>query len=183
MYIATKLKKESIIEYLLYMWQIEDLIRAFRFDIDKINEAVIVPYELSDDEKKTLYEWYESLIDMMRREDVQQKDHIQLNRNVIIELNEFHSDLMRSGLEAAYNAQYNALLPSFAQLRQKQSQADISDIELGVNFLYGVMLLNMKKAEISEDTRKTQADVSRFLALLNHHHLRYLKGELRFNQD
>ena len=36
MYISQQLKKQNIAEYLLYMWQIEDLIRANRFDMESI---------------------------------------------------------------------------------------------------------------------------------------------------
>ena len=36
MYIAKKLRKTSIAEYLLYMWQIEDLIRAYGCSIGRI---------------------------------------------------------------------------------------------------------------------------------------------------
>ena len=44
MFIAHKLRKENICEYLLYMWQIEDLIRAFNLNIDSINERIISNY-------------------------------------------------------------------------------------------------------------------------------------------
>ena len=94
MFIASQLKKQNIVEYLLYMWQIEDLIRAFSLDIDAINEKIIEPYQVSAEEKKQLYDWYVSLIDMMRSENVQQSGHIQLNKNVIILLNEFHQEMM-----------------------------------------------------------------------------------------
>ena len=92
MFIAQKLRKKNIIEYLLYMWQIEDLIRAFGLDMDRINRQVVAPYSVSPKEKKQLYEWYESLIDMMRAENVQEKGHLQLNKNVIIQLNDFHNE-------------------------------------------------------------------------------------------
>ena len=36
MIIASQKKKENIAEYLLYMWQIEDIIRAYGLDIDQI---------------------------------------------------------------------------------------------------------------------------------------------------
>ena len=36
MYIASQKRKENIAEYLLYMWQIEDMIRANGLDIDRI---------------------------------------------------------------------------------------------------------------------------------------------------
>ena len=38
-------KKENIAEYLLYMWQIEDLIRANKLDIDKIQTSIIDQYK------------------------------------------------------------------------------------------------------------------------------------------
>ncbi len=182
MFIASKLREENIVEYLLYMWQIEDLIRAFGLEIDSINKNIVEPYDLEEEDKKQLYEWYESLIDMMRSENLHQKGHLQLNKNIIIELNGFHADLMKSGEEPDYNSRYYALLPSVALLRQKQSDTQISDIEIALNFLYGVMLLKMKKAEISVDTESTLTEVSAFLARLNHHYQRYQKGELRFEK-
>ena len=41
MIIAKQKRKENIAEYLLYMWQIEDLIRANNFDMDLIRRTVI----------------------------------------------------------------------------------------------------------------------------------------------
>ena len=93
MFIAHKLKKENISQYLLYMWQIEDLIRAFQLNIDALNERIIGPYPVKDDERKSLYGWYESLIEMMRLENVQNAGHLQLNKNIMLELNELHKML------------------------------------------------------------------------------------------
>ena len=96
MYIASAKRKENIAEYLLYMWQIEDIIRAYGLDIEKIKESVIDPQtQLDDNQKKQLTEWYESLIDMMRREDVAKSGHLQLNKNVLTQLVELHSALLK----------------------------------------------------------------------------------------
>ena len=43
---ASQKRKENIAEYLLYMWQIEDLIRANGLDIDKIRANVLERYNL-----------------------------------------------------------------------------------------------------------------------------------------
>ena len=40
MIIASKKRKENIAEYILYMWQIEDMIRANDFDISKIRRNI-----------------------------------------------------------------------------------------------------------------------------------------------
>ena len=57
MIIAQQKRKENIAEYLLYMWQVEDLIRAYNFDIDKIEANIISGYAISDDKKKEVKEW------------------------------------------------------------------------------------------------------------------------------
>ena len=52
MIIASQKRKENIAEYLLYMWQIEDLIRANGLDINKIISNVIDRYDLSPEQRK-----------------------------------------------------------------------------------------------------------------------------------
>lgn len=39
MFVAQKLRKESIAEYLLYMWQIEDIIRAYGCSLPVIKKT------------------------------------------------------------------------------------------------------------------------------------------------
>ena len=44
MFIAQKKRKENIIEYILYMWNVEDLIRANGLDMSRIDKSVIDKY-------------------------------------------------------------------------------------------------------------------------------------------
>ena len=68
MFIAQQLKERNIAEYLIYMWQVEDLIRANDCDIEKIKSTIISQYQIGEDEKEKLARWYEDLIAMMREE-------------------------------------------------------------------------------------------------------------------
>lgn len=183
MFIAQKLRQENITEYLLYMWQIEDLIRAYKLNLDQINEQIIQPYPITEEEKKTLYEWYDSLIDMMRMESVQENGHLQINKNTIIQLDELHRLLLKSGIDAGYNAKFYHILPIINQLREQQNNSHISDIEICYNFQYGIMLLRMKKAEISSETLLAQAEIAKFLILLAKNYTKYQNGELKFDED
>ena len=77
MYISQQLKQQNIAEYLLYMWQVEDMIRANGFDIEKIKKNIVDPYpSLSDEQKRALTQWYADLINMMHDEGVMEKGHI-----------------------------------------------------------------------------------------------------------
>ena len=70
MNIASEKRKSNIAEYILYMWQVEDSIRAYNLDIAEIEKNVINPQNLTEEQHKMQVEWYESLIDMMRREKI-----------------------------------------------------------------------------------------------------------------
>ena len=160
------------------MWQVEDLIRAFNLNIDVINERIIAQYPVSESERKSLYDWYESLIEMMRLENVQTDGHIQLNKNIIIELDEFHMNLIRSVKEAGYTAKFYHVLPFISQLRNQQDNAKINDIEICFNFQYGIMLLRMKKTEITPETLQAQTEISKFMVLLAKNYQLYKSGDL-----
>lgn len=178
MLIAKELRKKNIIEYLLYMWQIEDLMRAFNLNMDMVEEKIIKPYQLPEKETQTLFDWYESIIEMMRSENVQQSGHIQLNKNIIIQLDDFHKELMKSGKQPDYNAKFYHILPYLTTLRSQQTDKEISDIELCFNFLYGIIVLNMRKQPVTEETQKASEEVKKFMSLLNNNYFKHENGEL-----
>ena len=51
MFIAQELRKNSIAEYLLYMWQVEDIIRAYGCSLSRIRKEYIDSFELDDEQK------------------------------------------------------------------------------------------------------------------------------------
>ena len=96
MYISRQLKQQNIAEYLLYMWQVEDLIRANGCDIGQIRRNVVDTYpSLTDPQRQELTQWYEDLINMMYDEGVMTKGHLQLNKNIIVWMTDLHLVLLR----------------------------------------------------------------------------------------
>lgn len=178
MFIAQKLKKENIVEYLLYMWQVEDLLRACRLNMDMVSETLIAPQQLSDEQKKSLSEWAESLIDMMKQENIQEKGHLQINKNIIIDLSDLHHRILSAKKDAGYAAKFYHILPFIVQLRSKQTDPGLCDIEICFNFLYGIMLLKMNKVSISDETLQAQEEISKFMVLLARNYHKDRKGEL-----
>ena len=129
MLIAQKKRKENISEYLLYMWQVEDLIRANHFDSDEIRRNLVDRYDQPAAVKEEIARWYEELADMMRQEGVMERGHIQLNKNVIIALTDLHLRLLKSPKEMIYGSMYYKTLPYIVQLRAKSGGEDIPEIE------------------------------------------------------
>jgi len=182
MFIASQKRKENIAEYLLYMWQIEDIIRANNLDIDRIKTNIIDRFNLNAEQYQQLVEWYESLIDMMHREGIETAGHLQLNRNVIIQLVQLHNTLLNDTRFAEYSKQFYATLPYIVELRAKAGADPKGEIETCFNALYGTLLLRLQSKEITPDTEVAVKRISRFIALLSHYFNLDEKDEL-FKDD
>lgn len=176
MKIAQALKEKNIAEYLLYMWQVEDLIRANDCDPDKLKANVIVQFPAED--RPALEEWYGNLVEMMLAEGVKERGHLQINRNVLQELTELHARLLASTRYPFYNAAYFKALPFIVELRQKNGHKDEPELETCFEALYGVLLLRLQKKEITLATETALKAISSFLSMLANYYARDRKGEL-----
>lgn len=178
MLVAKKLKGENIAEYLIYMWQIEDLIRANGLDIDKIEETIIARFDQPEDVKLEIREWYENLIEMMRREDIVERGHLIINKNVISELTDLHLGLLKSPSENDYSEAYYKTLPFIVELRSKNSDKDIPEIETCFSALYGFLLMRIQQKDISGETQAAIAQISSLVRLLVQKYNANRKGQL-----
>ena len=119
MIVAQRKRRENIIEYLLYMWQVEDLIRAANVTEEGI-ENLILPRDQGDEEMlQSIRAWYKELIDMMRTESKQKGGHLDINRIVLLELEELHQRLSSNPEDYVYSGLYFKILPALIQLRGK----------------------------------------------------------------
>lgn len=168
MIIAQQKRKENIAEYLLYLWQVEDLLRACKLDINTVEKVVIARYDVDEKTHHDIREWYESLIQMMEMENVSERGHIRICHNVLIRLNDLHQQLLADqGRFPGYHADYYRTLPHIVQLRATlPEQERPSELETCFNALYGVMVLHMQGKEISQDTAAAISQISHFIGML-----------------
>ena len=162
--IAQKLKEKNIAEYLIYMWQEEDLIRANHCEMEEMEANVIARYP--EDQRPAMREWYGNLITMMSEEGVREKGHLQINKNIIINLTELHNLLSSSPKFPFYSAAYFKALPFIVELRNKGGKKEEPELETCFEALYGVFLLRLQKKTISDDTLKAIEAISSFLSML-----------------
>jgi len=150
------------------MWQIEDLIRANGLDISKIKTNIVDRYQITDSQRKQMTEWYESLIDMMRREGVEKKGHLQINKNTLSQLADLHNAILHEPRLPEYSAEFYRTLPYIVELRAKAGEEKAGEIETCFNALYGLLMLKLRQKDITPETQKAIAQISRFVALLAH---------------
>ena len=180
MYISKQLKEQSIAEYLIYMWQVEDMIRANGCDMEKIKKNIIEAYPLTEEQKAELTQWYVDLIDQMCREEVMEKGHLQINKNIITWLTDLHLQLLGSPKFPYYSAAYYKALPYIVELRAKGANKEEPELETCFEALYGILLLKLQKKKISEETKKAQEAISGLLAMLSTYYIEDKEGKLEF---
>lgn len=128
------------------MWQVEDLIRAYKFDIGLITDAVLQHFQQPEDKQIEIKEWYENLIEMMKIEKIEEKGHLQIIKNNINELFDFHMHLLNNKKDSAYIALFQKSAGHISEFRIKsQATADNNDIELCLTALYGILMLRLQK--------------------------------------
>lgn len=140
------LKKNNIAEYILYLWQIEDYLRAFP-------EQAEANQELQD------------LNNMMHQENIMEGGHLQLAQNALAELEDLHNDLLDQ--EATYRAAMIRLTPALNVLKSKTDRPTMSDVEACLILLYQIMLLKLKQSPISSETEQVQKQATQVLQYLS----------------
>ena len=181
MYIAEQLKKKNVAEYLLYMWQVEDTLRAYGLDVERMEREYIPMFGLDAEKSEELKGWYENLIQMMREEGVTKKGHLQVNKNILIILNDLHAQLLKSSKHPFYSASYYKALPFIVELRAKSPESqEKGEIENCFDALYGVMLLRAQKKEISAETATAIDHIAKFIGMLSDYYQKDKEGEVEF---
>lgn len=141
-----KNKKDNIAEYILYLWQIEDYLRAFPQQADATPEL-------------------QEFNQMMHREGIIDGGHLQLAKNALNELEELHTRFLNE--DAMYRAAIIRLQPSLNLLKAKTDRPTMSDIEACLTLLYQIMLLHLQKKEISAQTASVQQQATGLLQFLS----------------
>ena len=139
-------KKDNIAEYILYLWQMEDYLRAFPQNVDATQEL----HELNE---------------MMHREGIVDGGHLALANNALTELEDLHTELLNE--DAMYRAAIMRLQPSLNLLKAKTDRPTMSDIEACLLLLYQIMLLKLQKKEITPETASVQAQATQVLTYLS----------------
>jgi hypothetical protein len=171
MIIAQEKRKSNLAEYILYMWQVEDIIRAYKFDIEEIEKNIISQFTSDHEKYQEIKTWYENLIEMMKVEKIQNFGHLQIIKNNVNELFDYHLHLLNNKKDTGYITLFQKAAGNINEFRTKsKAKEDNNDIEVCLTALYGILMLKLQKKDISKETI---AAVTTFSQLISDLTLKY----------
>ncbi len=177
MLIAKQLRRENIAEYILYLFQVEDLIRAFYSDEELIQKQLVAKYQTDEITSEQIAEWYINLARMMEKEGIQKAGHLRFLTNIVNELNEFHLSLLKTEVDPKFVQNFRSVAGLLSELRKK-TNTDANDIQLALDSVYGFLLLKLKNAEISAETTEAMKSLGYWLSVLSKHYKDFEAGEM-----
>lgn len=182
MFVAQELRKKSIAEYLLYMWQIEDIIRAYGCSLPVIKKNYVDRFDFTSEQREEELDWFGNLIRMMNEEGKREGGHLNINKVILKDVIDLHGMLLQSTKFPVYNAEYYKVLPFIVELRQRGDK-DLNEIETCLDALYGVMMLRLQKKNITPETERAIKEITVFIGLLSDYYIKDRTEGLKFDDD
>lgn len=166
MIVARKLRKQNITAYIIYMFQVEDIIRAYGLDVDCICKEYLPKFQYTEEQIAEQRDWYAGLIRMMQEEGVKENGHVQVVKNTLLLMADRHRELLADSKQPFYSAAYYKALPYIVELRSKGRNKEKDEIENCVDALYGATVLKMQGRELSDETKLALQPITHLLEML-----------------
>lgn len=159
--IAKAKRRENIAEYILYLWQLEDLLRALQFSPEAVFTILIAPRkDIAEEQKPVFLMWYMDIANLLHQEGKDEKGHLEHTLHLIGDLHDLHLQLMKLPVGARYRAAYERLEPELPRLREVLGNPGMSDTELCFRALYAAMLYRIK----GEGDKSAVADTLEYIS-------------------
>jgi hypothetical protein len=177
MLIARQKRITNIAEFILYLWQVEDIIRAAGFEIDVLEKNIISKYKQPREVLFEMRDWYSGLIKSMKEEGIDKKGHLAFLNSLVDDLNDLHIRLLNHSDEQDYRLLYNQARPNIEAFISKTGSRARNEIEACLTALYGFLMMRLKNKDIYKETTEAVSTFSGLLAFLSKRFLEIEKGE------
>lgn len=178
MLIAKKTKETNIAEHVIYMFQIEDLIRANHLEVETIMQTIIKP-QIKDEQLLAQYQqWYLQLVKQMKNEGIESKGHFSEINEILMELLLLHDTLLSIMDDQKYKAIFEKAMPVLKDFQHKSQSTDINLVEVAFNAMYSKLILKLKGQAFTQATEDAFKTISDMLAYLAATYKKMKKGEL-----
>ena len=148
------------------MYQTEDLVTSFDFNLNEINEYVIKHMSKDSEEIKALLLWYADIIDQMKQENLPAKGkRLSSTQAYVEQLSRLHAKQLDD------NEAYQQLFAEAdSEIRQQIEWSDgqVHDpVQVCLNAVYGKLVINLNGKSLPSEQEKMVARFGKVLAHLN----------------
>lgn len=168
--VADEKQKTHIVEYVLYVWQMEDVLRATQFSENAIRDMLGASSGPDLD-------WLIELARKMKAEKLEEQGHVSSILEVQTELALLH-DLLTGPMEdEVYVSAFETAQPVLREFEeQKMTKGLHHPTEVMLTALYGWLVLKMQKKSVSPETQAALQPIREMANSLARGHVRIYQG-------
>lgn len=177
------LQTDNVAEYLLYIYQIEALVRTIDLDISRLENELLAPAFTDSTQLEQQLNWYRAIVAEMQQRGLQKEGHLEQVEEILMELIYLHNTLLTILNDEKYKGLCEHAHDALQAFKVKSNMANRHDVEVLLHAMFMKLQLKMKKQEISPET-ESAFDLFRIqLAYLSKNYKRMKAGELNFVQN
>lgn len=147
MLIADRKRKENISEYIVYMYQTEDLLRAYYFDIEDLRKNIID--HLPAEDQQPALDWYSGLAQRMQEQGLEQNGHLQETQDYVKKLYNLHEQLLKA--DQQYRQIYSKTAVHIRNSMDASGGVVTNPVQAALNGVYGYLLLKLTGKPVDQD--------------------------------
>ncbi|REG81693.1 DUF4924 family protein [Algoriphagus antarcticus] len=167
--VAENKKYDNIAEYIIYMYQMEDLIRSYQGNPDEIKTFIVEKYPVSEADKNKIAEWYLTLLDQMKTQGILEKGHLEELNSLVSELAQIHWGQLKT--DPKYFEAYSKAKPFIIDAVMQADGQDLgNEIQICLNGVYGLLLCRLLGRKVSDEQLKSAEAYGDILSTLSYHY-------------
>ncbi|MEX0882371.1 MAG: DUF4924 family protein [Cyclobacteriaceae bacterium] len=164
--IAENKKKENIVEYILYMYRMEDLLRAYDFNLEDIKQYVLSHEKIPEKERAESDQWYKELAKRMKSQGIEKEGHLSETQKLVDELAALHWRLIKKDPDYFnLNVKTKPYLLDLIQAAGEKNPGH--EVQIFINCLHGLLLSRLNGRKVASPFLEAAAVFGEALAYLN----------------
>jgi hypothetical protein len=179
----TNKKEENIAEYILLMYQIEEVVRLLSFDESSVLSLFTGDEKSEDSQMKQARSFYLNVIDEMRQQGLEKNGHLEELKEIVLELIYLHNTLITLMNDEKYKGLCEAAFDDVQAFRIKSTLEKNHEVEVILHAMFMKMQLKLRKQEISAETELSMDRMRVQLAYLSRAYKKMKSGDLNFIQN
>ena len=164
--IAEEKLQKNIAEFIIHMYQMEDLCRVYDFNLEDIKQYVISHFPVDEHARNQIAGWFEKIIKKMHVQNITESGHLHEVQDYVDKLLELKLQLLSE--DETFTGIYNTARPHIREIIEESDHTIPSDIQVCLNGIYGLLLARMNGKEVPENLNEPLNSFGEVLSYLSY---------------